>query len=145
MEYLSEEEEADQMQDIYIQELLILLSRSLRKPDSGADSALQTKLYKLRLEMLSRPCDKWTVEEMARTVSLSPSRFHVVYKALFRISPMRDIINARIDHAKVLLLENREETLSVIAEKLGYKNPYDFSRQFTKSTGTSPGAYRKNN
>ena len=145
MEYLSEEMDAEDLQDIYIREMLILLSRSLRKPESVADTKLQTRMLKLRLEMLSRPCEKWTVEEMAKTVSLSASRFHVVYKAMFRTSPMRDLINARIDHAKVLLLENREETLAVIAEKLGYKNPYDFSRQFTQLTGTTPGNYRKHN
>ena len=145
MEYLSEEEDAEELQDLYIRELLILLSRSLRKPEAEADSALVLKLSRLCLEMLSRPCEKWVVEEMARSVSLSPSRFHVLYKAYFRTTPMRDLINARIDHAKLLLLENREETLAVIAEKLGYRNPYDFSRQFTKFTGTTPGAYRKNN
>ncbi len=145
MEYLSEEKGAEQLQDIYIRELVILLSRSFQKPQTVADSALKTKLSKLRLEMLSRPGDKWTVEDMAENVSLSPSRFHVVYKALFRITPIRDLINARVDYAKVLLLENREETLAVIAEKLGYKNPYDFCRQFTRVTGISPGTYRKNN
>ena len=145
MEYLSEAEGAEELQDIYIRELLILLARSLRQSENLADSELKTKMFKLRLEMLSRPCDKWTVEKMGKAVSLSPSRFHVVYKALFRTTPMRDLINARIDYAKVLLLENREETLAVIAEKLGYKNPYDFCRQFTKVAGISPGAYRKEN
>lgn len=145
MEYLSEEEDAEDLQDIYIRELLILLSRSLRKPKTVADSKLKTRMMKLRLEMLSRPGDKWAVEAMAKSVSLSPSRFHVVYKAMFRTTPVRDLINARIDYAKILLLENREDTLTVIAEKLGYKNPYDFSRQFTQITGISPGNYRKNN
>ena len=145
MEYLSEEEDAEEMQDLYIRELMIMLGRSLRKPETVADSALVLKLSRLRMEMLSRPCEKWMVEDMARSVSLSPSRFHVLYKAYFRTTPIRDLLNARIDQAKLLLLENREETLAVIAEKLGYRNPYDFSRQFTKLTGTTPGAYRKNN
>lgn len=145
LELLSEEEDAQALQDIYIREMLILLSRSLRQPKTVTDSELKTKLFKLRLELLSRPGEKWTVEDMAKMVSLSPSRFHVVYKACFRISPVRDLINARIDQAKVLLLEDSDDTLSVIAEKLGYRNPYDFCRQFTKVTGISPGAYRKNN
>ena len=145
MEYLSEEENAEEMQDLYIRELLILLGRSLRKPETAENSALRLKLSRLRLEMLSRPCEKWAVADMAKSVSLSASRFHVLYKAYFRTTPMRDLINARIDQAKLLLLENREETLAVIAEKLGYRNPYDFCRQFTKFTGTTPGAYRRNN
>jgi AraC-like DNA-binding protein len=64
---------------------------------------------------------------------------------LFGISPIRDLIAARVDRAKVLLLENESETLAQVAERLGYKNQYDFSRQFKQVAGISPGTYRKNN
>ena len=99
----------------------------------------------MRLSMLAQPERKWPVEELAKSVSLSVSRFHVVYKLMFGISPVNDLIQARIDRAKLMLLEDEGSTLSVIAEKLGYKNPYDFCRQFTKFAGISPGNYRKNN
>ena len=78
-------------------------------------------------------------------MSLSPSRFRVVYKSLFGVSPIRDLIEARIDRAKDLLLEEETDSLSRIAEKLGYKNQYDFSRQFKQITGLSPSGFRKNN
>lgn len=143
MEYLSLERNAPQLQDIYIQELLIKLSRNLHGSQVMQDSRLQKQLRDLRLEVHACPGKKWTVEQMAKTVSLSPSRFHVIYKQVFGVSPVRDLIHARIDHAKVLLLEDSNHTLAVIAEKLGYHNPYDFCRQFTKYTGISPGAYRK--
>ena len=146
MEYLSEDPLAKDMQDVYVRELLIRLSRSIRTDGGkvGLSAKQQEQLRRLRLSVLSRPEKKWAVEEMAKSLSLSTSRFHVVYKTMFGVSPVSDLIQARIDRAKLLLLED-ESTLAVIAEKLGYKNPYDFSRQFTKITGTTPGNYRKNN
>ena len=147
VEYLSEDPHSGDMQDVYIHELLIRLSRSIQQddPKAGVDPKLQEQLQRLRLSVLAQPEKKWPVEDMARFVSLSPSRFHVVYKIMFGISPVNDLIRARIERAKLLLLEDEHNTLAVIAEKLGYKNPYDFSRQFTKVTGLSPGNYRKKN
>ena len=144
MEFLSKEANSRQMQNLYIEELLIRLSRELsRKERTGVDENLQTKLCSLRVEMLSQPEKKWSVEELAHRVSLSPSRFHVGYRAIVGMLPVKDLILARIDRAKLLLLEEESSTLAEIAEKLGYKNPYDFCRQFTKVTGISPGSYRK--
>ena len=146
MEFLSKEQDSQDMLELYLRELLIRLSREINRKDrTGVDEKLQTKLCNLRLEILSQPEKKWAVEELAQRVSLSPSRFHVVYRALFGISPVKDLIFARIDRAKLLLLEDDSITQAAIAEKLGYKNPYDFCRQFTKVTGMSPGSYRKKN
>jgi len=145
VEYLSNERNAEEMQDAYIHELLIKLSRNLHDPRVMPGGKLQKQMLNLRVDMLSQAEKKWNVADMAATLSLSPSRFHVVYKAMFGIPPTKDLIQARVDRAKVLLLEEQHETLCDIAEKLGYKNPYDFSRQFKQITGTSPGSYRKKN
>jgi YesN/AraC family two-component response regulator len=55
---------------------------------------------------------------------------------------MNDVICARIDAAKVLLVSSPDTSVTELAEKLGYKNPYHFIRQFKKITGITPGAYR---
>jgi AraC-like DNA-binding protein len=47
--------------------------------------------------------------------------------------------------AKTLLVDDTRYTLAAIAEQLGYKNQYDFARQFKKSTGLTPGQYRSQN
>ena len=145
MEYLSHERNAGDMQDIYIRELLIKLSRDLHDPRNMPEGKMQKRLRELRLEMLSQPEKKWNVPDMAKTLSLSPSRFHVVYRRMFGTTPAKDLIAARVDRAKVLLLEDQYDNLAGLAEKLGYKNPYDFSRQFKQLTGIAPGAYRKKN
>ena len=80
---------------------------------------------------------------MAEMASLSPSRFHAVYKALYGTSPLQDMIEAKINYACSLLLTNESLTLPAIAELLGYNDQYHFIRQFKAVTGQTPGAYRK--
>lgn len=144
MEFLSQNDHREDMLDTQLQQLLICLSREIHphRHLPKLEKKLQNQLHRLRLSMLSQPEKRWTVADMAQSVSLSSSRFHVVYKGLFGASPIQELIDARVDRAKILLREDRGETLSQIAEKLGYKNPYDFSRQFKQVTGISPGAYR---
>lgn len=144
MEIVSDYPHKEKMLDTYFEEFVIKLARSLQ-PDSGQlmlSGAERKKLEQLRWRVLSQPEKEWTVESMASSISLSPSRFHAVYKSLFGSSPMKDLIQARVDTAKVLLMSCPLATVSELAEKLGYKNPYHFIRQFKQVTGITPGAYR---
>jgi AraC-like DNA-binding protein len=147
MEFLSEAPYKEELLDHCFNEFLIKLSRTLSSGSAQVtfNSAERKKMEEMRGRMLSQPEKDWTVESMASSVSLSPSRFHAVYKELFGSSPMNDVIHARIDAAKVLLVTQPQSTLTELAEKLGYKNPYHFIRQFKSVTGSTPGAYRKNN
>ena len=55
---------------------------------------------------------------------------------------MDDIINAKIDLAKNLLLSS-EQKISLIAKSLGYSDVTHFIRQFKAKTGVSPSKFRK--
>ncbi len=144
MEFLSEAPHSAELMDNYFQEFLIKLSRSIHQDPGQAimSKAERKKLEELRGRVLSQPEKDWSVESMAGSVSLSPSRFHAVYKTLFGSSPVNDVICARIDAAKVLLVSRPDASVTELAEKLGYKNPYHFIRQFKQITGITPGAYR---
>lgn len=146
-EFYSDNLHKERLLDGYMEELLIKLSRSIQESPLGA--GVNTKesklLQELRWQMLSKPERNWTVEEMAREVSLSTSRFHAVYRAMFGVSPVKDLINGKVEQAKTVLLMDRDATMISVAEKLGYKNQYHFIRQFKTVTGITPGAYRKEN
>lgn len=128
--------------DSYLQEMLIHMARSLEERKSAAHTAISNALWELRSQMLAQPTKGWSVEELAAAVSLSPSRFHAVYKATFGVSPMKELIAARMDVAKRALLRQDNLTMPEIAEQLGYNNQYHFIRQFKQATGMTPGAYR---
>lgn len=137
----------EELMDGYTRELLIKLSRSIYSAStlSQIDRKEQEKLQQLRYRIISNPERRWTVEEMAKSVSLSVSRFHAVYKQLFGGSPMKDVIAAKVELAKSLLLMEENMTVSEVTERLGYRNQQHFIRQFKATTGLTPGDYRMNN
>ena len=135
----------EQMITHTIHEFLITFSRALQGIGNDVNVRHNEKeiLRDLRHFVLSQPERQWTVAQMAQRASMCQSRFHVVYKAMFGTSPMKDLVDARIRYAQTLLLTRSELSLPEIAEMLGYTNQYHFIRQFRQLTGTTPGAYRK--
>jgi AraC-like DNA-binding protein len=82
-----------------------------------------------------------SVADMARRASLSPSRFGVVFRQHFGLSPHQYFLRLRIEHAQELLrttdLPQRE-----IAEYCGFADVHHFSKAFKRITRLPPGAYR---
>ena len=142
MEHLSGKPYAERLNEIKLAELFIRISRSVLFED--ADAFVGKELYdacvKLRAEMFLHLERQWSIEYMANTVHLSEPRFYVVYKQIFGISPNRDLILARIEKARRLLLMNRY-TNTQIAELTGYNSTHHFVRQFKKFTGMPPQAH----
>lgn len=122
------------------QELLIAISRSVFSA-SPFPSLPEGRLEKLRAHLFAHLDNNWTVAEMAAYVRLSPSRFYALYKQFYHISPMDDLIRARIDTAKYCL-SNSETSVHTLAESLGYHSLSHFCRQFKAVTGQTPGEYR---
>lgn len=83
-----------------------------------------------------------TVAEMAESLSLSPSRFHDLYKNYFGVSPAKDLQLARIEHAKLLLLQ-KDLSVAEVAKKAGYQSICHFIRQFKANIGITPGEYQE--
>mgnify|MGYP004631538087 FL=1 len=134
----------DEMLNVYMTEFLIKFSRALtEKQYYEIEENSYGKLREVRQKILLEPEHKWSVAEMAALSSLSPSRFHAVYKAFFGTSPMKDVIEARIYHAQSVLTSDMQSSIYEIAEKLGYTDKYHFIRQFKAATGETPAAYRK--
>lgn len=145
LEYFSQKPNKEKLIEAYVKEFLIKFSRAIKGDMINVvlSRNLKEKMRSARQYILSKPDQCWMVADMAKLVSMSPSRFHVVYKTLFATSPMRDLINAKVDYAKSLLLSDENKTLVEISEKLGYNDQYHFIRQFKAVTGKTPGAYRK--
>lgn len=144
METCSERRYSAEMSDAILTELFIHISRDIVRGSAG--KPLKPDLYdafkNLRIEVFSSLAENWTIPLMASRVHLSESRFYVLYKQIFGISPTNDIINARIDKAKTLLAEGRY-TNAELSSLIGYRNEYHFIRQFRKAVGTTPKTYAK--
>ena len=144
-EFNSDNLHREALTDTYTRELMIKLSRGIRSDRNNNGGKNRALLEKLRWQILSNPEERWSVEDMAKQVSLSPSRLHAIYKDTFGISPTRDVIQIRIEQAKTLLQMDADMTIPSVSDRLGYHNQYHFIRQFKAITGMTPGAYRKKN
>jgi len=125
--------------------------RNLSRVISHAVETGQTSLYqketlstlrRLRGHVHSTLGQRWTIDEMAPLAHMSPSYFRKLFAHYFSVSPIEDLINARIRQAKLLL---RNSTLSIneIAERCGFSGTSQFHVCFRKRTGRSPGEFIK--
>ncbi len=129
--------------ELLTKNLLIQLDRNQNQSSSAVSSEIEERLRAFRGVLFSSLKKYWTVEAMARQVGFSQSHFFAVYKKIFGISPTADLINARINAGKhMLLFQNKK--IDDIAADLGYQNTTHFIRQFKSVTGMTPSAYRKN-
>ena len=131
--------------ELKINELFTLLARNsnLEIPNHYADSETVARFTELRNQIHLNFEKHLTVEKMAAMVNLSPSRFHNLYKQIFGISPKRDYLLVKIEHAKTLMADDKY-SITQIAELSGYNNQYHFIRQFKEIVGITPGKYLRN-
>lgn len=151
---IRELEREDKLEEVFYEEnihaqmtgLFIYLSRaSLHQHNATANvymNSLKQEFRELRSKVLTHYQHPWSTDEMASSVGLSRSRFCVLYKSFFNVSPKEDLLTERFKMAQHLLLTTH---LSVeeVSLKVGYTNLYHFSKQFKSVTGHSPSHFRQ--
>lgn len=98
-------------------------------------SAVRNRIYSSNYQF-------FCVEGSAHEIRMSKSNFQHLYKKFFGVTFMQDLINSRIEHAKMLLL-NTNLTSADISKQCGYNNFAHFTRQFKEHTGMTPLEYRR--
>ena len=83
-----------------------------------------------------------TVEDMAGFMGYSVSHFHRLFLRETGMAPMEYFARAKVEAACSLLRDTRLK-VNQISMKLGFQDPYYFSRFFTKRTGISPRRWRE--
>ena len=125
--------------DLIITEAIIDLYRAYIK-SGGMNS--EKRIDYVRGEIMENYKKDWTLAEIAELGGYSVSRMCALYKNAYGTSPINDIIDKRIETAK-LLMEYGKTPLSEIAEEVGFSSIYYFSKQFKKRVGMPPTLYRK--
>lgn len=98
-------------------------------------------MFHMRNLLYSEPEAKLDVNALAERSGMSRSGFQHLYKKIFGVSVMDDIIEGRIARAKNLLRATNR-SVKEIAVKSGYANEYSFMRQFKERVGMTPTQYR---
>ena len=82
-----------------------------------------------------------TVAGLARRAGLSASHFSALFRRATGASVMEYVKRLRSARARELLMTT-DLTVAEVAERVGYPDPFYFSRQFHAVNGTSPSAFR---
>lgn len=146
-EFFNNRQNREEILEIKIKELLIKIDRSIgegKKDRNNISTDTEEQFRNFRYELFSSLDARWTVSDMAKKLGFSESRFFVLYKTIFGISPTADLINAKMNSAKNML-SFKDEKIENIATRLGYQNVTHFIRQFKSNVGVSPSKYRKIN
>lgn len=133
----------EQIQNSLMRALLYNLDSQINTlPNAAGNHKHYQIMNQLRTNIHNNPNKKWTVDIMADSVHMSPSYFQHLYKELFEISCVQDVIQARLDYAK-FYLNISDMSIQALSDFCGYDNELHFMRQFKKFEGMTPSEYRQ--
>ena len=84
---------------------------------------------------------KISIEEIAKSTYLSTTYITKIYKEITGDTPINYLINLRMDKAREILSEGHFP-IQTVAKRVGYDDPYYFSKLFKKKFGYSPSTYK---
>ena len=125
--------------ELIISDALVELYRSYKRIGSVGREA---RLDFVHGELMKDYKRAWTLSDMAKLSGYSESRFSALYKEYYGISPINDLLNRRLDRAKLFLLYGNMQ-MSEIAEEVGFSSLFYFSKQFKLREGISPSEFRQ--
>jgi AraC-like DNA-binding protein len=82
--------------------------------------------------------DRIEVESLARQAKMSPSIFYQKFKAVTAMSPLQYVKSVRLGKARLLMIQDGC-TASAAAFAVGYESAPQFSREYKRLFGLSPG------
>jgi transcriptional regulator GlxA family with amidase domain len=88
------------------------------------------------------PGDVPTVAELAREAGYGADHFSRVFSKVTGESPQEHVIRAKMERARQLLAES-SLSVGMVAEALGFRDVFFFSRQFRQRTGETPSEFRR--
>ena len=122
--------------------LWVLFSKLHETAAEEVSNAHTQALVRLHKKICNQPQAPWNIAQMAEELHLSTSRLQTLYKQMFGISCMDDVIQRRLYRAKDQL-KFTTKPIREIAESCGYNNVEHFCRQFRQYNGCTPGKFRK--
>ena len=124
---------------VWLRNMLEALIEQIHKSEAYPHFLIINKALTYMEEHLHEPLKR---DDVARHVGMSPSHFSKVMTERLGRSFTELLNQFRINRAKHLIV-NTSYNLTAIALECGFFDQSHLSRTFRKSTGLSPGAYRK--
>jgi AraC family transcriptional regulator of arabinose operon len=106
-----------------------------------ASNQLTESIHEVANYIRQHPGTAHRVDDLAARAGLSPRYFSIKFKELIGMSVQTYMIRTRIDRAQHLLV-HAGMNVTEVADALGYRDIFFFSRQFKQYTGKSPSEIR---
>ncbi|WP_438448148.1 helix-turn-helix domain-containing protein [Gorillibacterium sp. sgz5001074] len=135
---------AEEEARLVLKQLMIRLLREDRseEPSGGGESVQLTEAIREVANYIRLNAGKHhRLEDLAARANLSPKYFSTKFRAMIGQSVQSYIIRSRIERAEHLLRYGGM-TVTEVADVLGYRDVFFFSRQFKRHTGKSPSGIR---
>lgn len=124
-----------------ITDMLINLGRKFEYTGKNVHPAFEA-INNARIYLLNHVEENISIQEVAARSQYSISRFCVLYSTFFSVTPIEDLLNARIEKA-ISLLKYNHTSVTETAELCGFSSLHYFSRKFKEITGVPPSFYLK--
>ena len=134
---------------LFISILSTLSETSEYEPITSAHAFYQSnqletdRLNQIYTYTLKNYMNKISLSEIASLSCLSITSFCRYFKLMTNKTYTDFLSEIRISYACKLLIENKELTIESISTETGFNNASNFFRQFKKTIGLTPKAYRK--
>lgn len=131
--------------ELLLRQLFLHLGRALHDPLAAltlTEAEHLLALRALRWRVHQQLTQRWTVSEMGAEVGLSASRFAALYQRFFEVSPLEDLLRARLRHAQNMLT-NRAVSVREAAAQSGFTSMTYFSHVFRRRLGCAPRDYQR--
>jgi len=118
-----------------VETLAMTLGRARREANEGG--GIPERMTAVRRHIETRLAEKLTLRKLAKVAKTSVPTLCVEFKRHMGRPPIDYLIEKRMLHGRYLL---RDKNLSVaeVAERVGYGDPFQFSKLFKKRFGRSP-------
>ncbi|GGF98928.1 helix-turn-helix domain-containing protein [Paenibacillus abyssi] len=130
---------------LILKQLLIHLLRSDLEGqvpiERKASNQLTEAIHEIANYIHQNPGISHRVEDLAKRAQLSPRYFSIKFKEMIGVSVQAYMIQSRIERAQHLLM-HAGMNVTEVADALGYRDIFFFSRQFKQYTGKSPSEIR---
>ena len=110
----------------------------LAPASSSVDQAVQ-QISRYLLEHYREPVE---LQNLACSFGISPTYLSTLFKKQYGMTPMKYLLNIRVERAKELIRSQPDIPLHEVAQLVGYDDPHYFSRIFRNTTGLAPSEFR---
>lgn len=109
---------------------------------NAATMSISDRLARLHHTVLRTYNQNWDSERMAAELAISTAHMYRVFNSALGMSPNRWLRSIRIEQARRRLVES-DDLIGEIAHQVGYRDQFQFSKDFRALTGASPSEFRK--